>query len=119
MRRKGGPTACLFSSLLTPYSSLLTGGTMTVKRLLLAAAVLAGVASAAWWSRQADWAGTANPCSKTRGTTGLKMTAAGAKFVALLTDEQKAAALFAFDDKDAPTGTSCRCKKTRSRSVKG
>ena len=89
---KRRPTSPSF--LLTPHSSLLTphwGWTMTVKRLLLAAAVLAGLASAAWWSRQADWAGTANALEDPAQTTGLKMTAAGVKFVALLTDEQKAA----------------------------
>ena len=73
---------------------------MTVKRLLLATAVLAGLACAAWWSRQADWAGTANALEDPARATGLKMAAAGAKFVALLTDEQKAKALFAFDDKE-------------------
>ncbi len=73
---------------------------MTVKRLLLGFAVLAGLASAAWWSGRADWTGTANALEDPVQTTGLKMTAAGAKFVALLTDEQKAKAMFAFDDKE-------------------
>ena len=73
---------------------------MTVKRLLLAAAVLAGLASAAWWSRQADWAGPANAVEDPGQTTGLKMTAAADKFVGPADAKQKGKAAFAFDGKE-------------------
>ena len=73
---------------------------MTLRRLLLGIAVLAGLASAAWWTRQTDWTGTANAVEDTGQATGRKMSAAAVKFVGLLTEEQKGKALFAFDDKE-------------------
>jgi Protein of unknown function (DUF3500) len=73
---------------------------MTIRRLLLGVAVLAGLASAAWWSRQADWSGAAQAVEDPAAPAGLKMAAAAEKFVGLLNEDQKNKALFAFDDKE-------------------
>ena len=72
---------------------------MTLKRLLLGTVVLAGLASVAWWSRQAEW-GAVQALEDPGQATGIKMTAAAAKYVGLLDDDQKAKGLFAFDDKE-------------------
>ena len=70
---------------------------MTFRRLLLAAGVLAVLASAAWWTEQAGWT-TAQAVEEPGTPAGLKMTAAADRLVGMLDDEQKAKGLFAFDD---------------------
>jgi len=72
---------------------------MTVKRLVLAAAVLAGLAAVAYWTGQAGWnAGAA--ADKLDKPVGERMADAAQKFLGLLSDDQKAKAAFAFDDKE-------------------
>ena len=73
------------------------GGTMTLRRLLLAAGVLAVLASAAWWTKQAGLS-TAQAVEEPGSPVGLKMAAAADKYVGMLNDEQKGKGLFAFDD---------------------
>ncbi len=70
---------------------------MTLRRLLLAAGVLAGLASTAWWTQQAGWT-TAQAVEEAGTPAGLKMTAAADRLVGMLDDGQKAKGLFAFDD---------------------
>ncbi len=70
---------------------------MTLRRLLLAAGVLALLGSAAWWTQQAGWS-TAQAVEEPAASVGLKMTAAADHYVGMLNDEQKAKGLFAFDD---------------------
>ena len=70
---------------------------MTLRRLLLAAGVLAVLASAAWWTEQAGWS-TARAVEDPGTPAGLKMVAAADRLAGMLDDEQKAKGLFAFDD---------------------
>jgi hypothetical protein len=60
---------------------------MKLQRLVLVAALLAGLAGVAWVSQEVE-------------SAGLKMTAAGEKFVGTLTAEQKGKAVFGFGDKE-------------------
>jgi len=60
---------------------------MTIKRMLLVAVLMAGLAGTAFLAREAEGAGS-------------KVTSAAEKFVASLTDAQKKKAEFSFDDKE-------------------
>jgi hypothetical protein len=70
---------------------------MKLRRLLLAVAGLAVLASAAWWTRQAGWS-TAQAVENPASPVGLQMVAAADQLVGMLNDEQKTKGLFAFDD---------------------
>jgi hypothetical protein len=72
---------------------------MTLKRLALAAAVLAALAAAVYWTGQAGRDGAA-AADKPELPTGQRMTEAAGRLVDLLSDEQKKKALFDFDDKE-------------------
>jgi hypothetical protein len=73
---------------------------MTLRRLVLGLAVLAGLAGAAWWAARPDGGASARAVEDPGAATGQKMAEAADKFVVLLNDEQKGKALFAFDDKE-------------------
>ena len=73
------------------------GEIMTLRRLVLAVGVLAVLAAAAWWTKQAGW-GTAQAVEEPTASVGVKMAAAADKLVGMLNDDQKGKALFAFDD---------------------
>ena len=62
-------------------SAPLKGGNHDAQALLLGIAVLAGLASAAWWTQQAGWTGTANAVEDPGQATGSRMAAAAEKFV--------------------------------------
>jgi hypothetical protein len=65
----------------------LRGRTMKLKQLLLATVLMAGLVGAACLSKEGE-------------SAGLQMTDAAAKLIDSLNDEQKAEALFSFDDKE-------------------